>query len=246
MYSAEDVSSPVRRALRKLLVFSTVVTASNNHWKLWERRTFETENNFHFWLDGTKLHIHGYPSVKLNLDSPDNFMMKYGFKMVNIHILCIELRVVCTLTGHMLGWGQRIATRTGVESSSDWSVSVIKGKGSIQQVHNLYGPLIRYHFIAVPLAICSIYHDFKYVLFKERSTMYNRSTRKDWLLLFCRMIYFTICFNINISLMYTTSWDKGLFMKNFRFETICNITQEPSHMTGRNLIVPVGSSVSLW
>ncbi len=49
---------------------------------------------------------------------------KYGLKMVKIYILCIELRVVCTLTvvmTHMRGCSHhRIATRTGVEPSSDW------------------------------------------------------------------------------------------------------------------------------
>ena len=41
--------------------------------------------------------------------------------MVNIHILCIKLHVVCMLTvwcrAHV-GFGQHIATWTGVESSS--------------------------------------------------------------------------------------------------------------------------------
>ena len=69
-----------------------------------------------------KLHSHRYPSVKLNLDSPPIFMVKMRFqngkKSHFVH------RVACSVhvdggTRHMLGWGQGIATRTGVESSSE-------------------------------------------------------------------------------------------------------------------------------
>ncbi len=44
--------------------------------------------------------------------------------------------------------------------------------------------------------------------------------------------------------MYVSSWDRGRFMKNFRFNTICNITQELQELY-RETIVPVGSSASL-
>ncbi len=43
--------------------------------------------------------------------------------------------------------------------------------------------------------------------------------------------------------MYGNSRDRGRFMKSFRFDTICNITQEPQEL--QNSIVPVGSSASL-
>ena len=45
------------------------------------------------------------------------------------------------------------------------------------------------------------------------------------------------------SLMYgtVTSCDGGDFMKNFRFNTICNVSQEPQELQ----IVPVGSSPNL-
>ncbi len=58
---------------------------------------------FTFDLMGRSFTVNIFPSVKLNLDSPHKFMVKipgwkYGFKMVKIHILCIDLRVVCMLT----------------------------------------------------------------------------------------------------------------------------------------------------
>ncbi len=37
-----------------------------------------------------------------------------------------------------------------------------------------------------------------------------------------------------------SSWDRGHFMEDFYFESICNITQEP-----QELEVPVDSSASL-
>ena len=30
--------------------------------------------------------------------------------------------------------------------------------------------------------------------------------------------------------MYCSSWKRGNFVKNFRFDTICNITQEPQEL----------------
>ena len=50
-----------------------------------------------------------------------------------------------------------------------------------------------------------------------------------------------------VSQVYLTllsSWDRGRFMKNFRFDTIHNITQEPQELY-RDSIVSVGSSASL-
>ena len=59
--------------------------------------------------------------MKLNLNSPHIFMVKIRFQ--NGKYSHFVHRVTCSVdvdrgTGHMLGWGQRIATRTGVESSS--------------------------------------------------------------------------------------------------------------------------------
>ena len=34
--------------------------------------------------------------------------------------------------------------------------------------------------------------------------------------------------------MYGGSWDKGRFMKDFRFDTICNITREPQEVQRYN------------
>ena len=50
---------------------------------------------------------------------------------------------------------------------------------------------------------------------------------------------------VKSSLMYGSSWDRGRFMKNFRFDTIYNITQELQDLHRFNIIVPVGSSASL-
>ncbi len=35
---------------------------------------------------------------------------------------------------------------------------------------------------------------------------------------------------LKTSIMYDGSWDRGRFMKNFRFNTIYNITQEPQEL----------------
>ncbi len=110
----EDVSSPVRHAVRKLttgICIWTVVVASNSHWKPWERGIFETEITCQFWgailfwLDGKKCHYIPICTI-MNLESPH--MVKVRFqKMVkdriNVH------RVTCSVhndrsTGHMLGW----------------------------------------------------------------------------------------------------------------------------------------------
>ena len=44
--------------------------------------------------------------------------------------------------------------------------------------------------------------------------------------------------------MYGSFWDRGSFIKNFGFDTICNITREPQELQRFN-IVPVGS-ISKW
>ncbi len=41
--------------------------------------------------------------------------------------------------------------------------------------------------------------------------------------------------------MYGNFWDRGHFMKNFHFDTICNISREPQELQYRDSIVPAGS-----
>ncbi len=45
--------------------------------------------------------------------------------------------------------------------------------------------------------------------------------------------------------LYVSSCSRGCCMKNFRFDTICNITQEPPELQRHNTFVHVGSLVSL-
>ncbi len=73
----------------------------------------------------------------------------------------------------------------------------------------------------------------------------GRSGRKDWFLLFCITIKSIILlYVLNISVIQCVHfkkqlnvgswWDRGRFMKNFRFNTICNITQEPQQLQRYN------------
>ncbi len=64
------------------------------------------------------------------------FLWKYGFKIVKFHLLSIELRT-CRVnvdrgTVHMQCWGQRIASRTGVEPSSGHKQRMIQDLSVLQ------------------------------------------------------------------------------------------------------------------
>ena len=79
---------------------------SDSHWKLWERRSCETDMTWQFdvWLDGMNLHSHKYPSDSRWIWNCLTFLWwNTVSNMVKIHILCIEHRV-CTLTVVTYGW----------------------------------------------------------------------------------------------------------------------------------------------
>ena len=82
--------------------------------------------------------------------------------------------------------------------------------------------------------------DLSLVLYsiKQGSTLFGRLTQKNWLSVFaewCNRLLFNYVLNICLiqyiylksSLIYGSFWHRGRFMKTFRFDTICNITQEP-------------------
>ena len=97
-------------------ISSTVLAASNpgEQQPLKTMGKVDNRNNlailngeFTFWLAGTKLHSHKYPSVKINL-SPYIFIVKIQF--LNNKNSYSVYRVMCMLTvvSDMLGWDQRM------------------------------------------------------------------------------------------------------------------------------------------
>ena len=123
---SENVSSPDRSALRKLLVpYLNFNRCSSEHQPLKLKQLGNFERRIHFSLDETMLHSHRYPSVKFNLDSLHICMVKMQFQNGKnshfVHRVTCSVHVDCG-TEHMVGRGRRIATRIGVKSSSDFPI----------------------------------------------------------------------------------------------------------------------------
>ena len=85
--------------------------------------------------------------------------------------------------------------------------------------------------------------------FNDGSTLNDWSFNSiDWFSLFCIIIYpLILCFEHQCNTMhrackkikssfikYGSSWDSGRFMKNFHFDSICNITQDSQDLQQYN------------
>ncbi len=108
---------------------------NSSHWELWKRQNFEPEITLQFWEANSPLTWWDKASQSwTRLSSwiwirPHIFMVKIRFSNVTNSHLCIELRVVCTLTVEMLGWGKSALQHGPVlwpdKSQSMWEYSVL-------------------------------------------------------------------------------------------------------------------------
>ena len=78
--------------------------------------------------------------------------------------------------------------------------------------------------------------DMGFISIIERPTLYGRLTPKDQSIIL--QIRFKLqSIHLKNSLKYGSSSEGGRFMKNFRFDIICNITQEPQELQRFNCFI---------
>ena len=88
MFQVLSVVHPVK--VFKFQMLQQQATAIENCKKdgIFETKITFFEGQIHFWLNGTKLHSHRYPSVTLHVDSPRIFIVKIRFQICKISHYC--------------------------------------------------------------------------------------------------------------------------------------------------------------